>query len=231
MDEREGAMDELEGKRVLLLSSGGPDSACAAKLVQEHGAGNVAALYLKSGNLADEQEIAAAKEMCADLGIPMNVVDISDAVAAIGGGALMRHAGSRLVDFGPAIMMSLAVGYAMSWDFDYVAVGLHADDSDAGSQYKPEYIKQFNALVDLAGPRTPRVIAPLIGLRKFQVIHKAHSLGVNLAQTWSCTGSGPIQCGGCGACLARKNAFAEAGVDDPTVYGDRTESSATVRGV
>jgi 7-cyano-7-deazaguanine synthase len=229
MHEREGTMDQLEGKRVLLLSSGGPDSACAAKMVQEHGAENVAALYLKSGNLADEQEIAAAKEMCASLGIPMNVVDISDAVAAIGGGALMRHAGSRLVDFGPAIMMSLAVGYAMSWDFDYVAVGLHKDDSEAGPQYRPEYIEQFNALVDLAGPRTPRVVAPLIGLRKFQVIERANSLGVDLAETWSCTGGGATQCGACGACLARKNAFAEAGLVDPTVYAERAESSATVR--
>ncbi len=43
-------------------------------------------------------------------------------------------------------------------------------------------------------------------------------LGVDFARTWSCYKGGAIHCGKCGTCGERREAFAQAGVADPTVY-------------
>lgn len=211
-------MAEFEGRKVLLLSSGGPDSATAARLVEESGAENVGALFLRSGNPADEQEIKRAKEMCAELGIGFRVVDISDAVSALGGGALMRHAGARLIEFGPAVMHSIAIAYAHRIGADLVAIGLHRDDAEAGPQYTAAYLEQLNVLARLTHPSAPQVVAPLIGMRKHEVFAEALRLGVDFARTRSCIRAGEAHCGKCPACEARAQAFADAGIDDPTLY-------------
>lgn len=50
------------------------------------------------------------------------------------------------------------------------------------------------------------------------------SLGVEFSETWTCyEGDGHLHCGECGACVERKEAFASAGVADPTYY--KTEES------
>jgi 7-cyano-7-deazaguanine synthase len=41
---------------------------------------------------------------------------------------------------------------------------------------------------------------------------------VDFARTWSCYKGGAIHCGKCGTCVERREAFAQAGVVDPTVY-------------
>ena len=46
----------------------------------------------------------------------------------------------------------------------------------------------------------------------------ARELGVDLGRTWSCYKGGARHCGRCGTCVERREAFAEAGLPDPTVY-------------
>ncbi|WP_080518699.1 7-cyano-7-deazaguanine synthase [Rhizobium leguminosarum] len=62
------------------------------------------------------------------------------------------------------------------------------------------------------------VEAPFAGLTKSGVIKLADSSGVDLKDTWSCGMNGPIQCGACPSCVARKTAFVDAGVVDTTNY-------------
>jgi 7-cyano-7-deazaguanine synthase len=46
-------------------------------------------------------------------------------------------------------------------------------------------------------------------------------LAVPFATTWSCYKGGERHCGRCGTCVERLEAFAIAGVADPTEYSDR----------
>jgi 7-cyano-7-deazaguanine synthase len=55
-------------------------------------------------------------------------------------------------------------------------------------------------------------------MTKAQIAGRGAELGVDFAQTWSCYVGGEIHCGECGTCVERREAFAEAGVTDPTVY-------------
>ena len=47
------------------------------------------------------------------------------------------------------------------------------------------------------------------------------SLGVDFSKTWSCYKGGAVHCGKCGTCVERREAFALAGLVDPTVYAER----------
>jgi 7-cyano-7-deazaguanine synthase len=69
------------------------------------------------------------------------------------------------------------------------------------------------------------IVAPFAALHKHDVIHLAASLGVPLDLTLSCmrpelTGDSllPRHCGLCSKCRERRDAFAAAGVPDPTSY-------------
>ena len=63
-----------------------------------------------------------------------------------------------------------------------------------------------------------QVIRPFIAMTKAQIARRGHELGVDFAQTWSCYKGGERHCGRCGTCVERREAFALAGIPDPTVY-------------
>jgi 7-cyano-7-deazaguanine synthase len=55
-------------------------------------------------------------------------------------------------------------------------------------------------------------------MTKAQIVKRGLELGVPFASTWSCYRGLTVHCGRCPACIARREAFAEAGVTDPTIY-------------
>ena len=62
------------------------------------------------------------------------------------------------------------------------------------------------------------MIRPFILERKEDIALAGLKLGVDFAQTWSCYKGGIKHCGRCGTCVERKEAFALAGLEDPTDY-------------
>ena len=65
--------------------------------------------------------------------------------------------------------------------------------------------------------------APLIGLRKAQIIRKGIELGLDYSITHSCYDPVPDgrACGICDSCILRKKGFQIAGIPDPTLYADK----------
>ena len=63
-----------------------------------------------------------------------------------------------------------------------------------------------------------RIIAPFIDKTKAEIVQIGAGLEVPYANTWSCYQGGELHCGVCGTCVERKEAFALAGVTDPTTY-------------
>ncbi len=62
------------------------------------------------------------------------------------------------------------------------------------------------------------LLRPFIQLDKAGIAKLGASLGVDYAQTWSCYKGHDVHCGRCGTCVERIEAFALAGIADPTVY-------------
>jgi len=65
-----------------------------------------------------------------------------------------------------------------------------------------------------------RIHTPLMPLDKAAIIRLGVSLGVDYGLTHSCYDPAPDggACGGCDACVLRRNGFLAAGVTDPTRY-------------
>jgi 7-cyano-7-deazaguanine synthase len=64
--------------------------------------------------------------------------------------------------------------------------------------------------------------APFATLHKSDVVRKGIELGVPLELTLSCMQpKDGLHCGKCSKCRERRDAFREAGVEDPTTYRER----------
>ena len=105
-------------------------------------------------------------------------------------------------------------------DFAGVFIGAHAEDAFnwAYPDCTPEFFGAMANAIYTGTYYTVRAQAPLLSLSKAQVIEWGTNLGVNWANTWSCYAGGEEHCGTCPTCLARKQAFIDARVTDPTVY-------------
>ena len=66
-----------------------------------------------------------------------------------------------------------------------------------------------------------KLLRPFIALNKGQIAATGAKLGVDFARTWSCYKGGEIHCGKCGTCVERREAFAQAGLVDPTFYASK----------
>ena len=76
----------------------------------------------------------------------------------------------------------------------------------------------LNVQIYIGSYHRVRVRAPLIELTKAQVIGLGHQMDVPYELTWSCYKGEELHCGTCPTCRARKQAFEDAGVPDPTQY-------------
>jgi 7-cyano-7-deazaguanine synthase len=123
------------------------------------------------------------------------------------------------------ILLSLALGWAEVLEARHLFVGANAVDYSGYPDCRPEYLRAFEALANLATKaavegRRIEVRAPLIDLPKAKIVQLALELGVDPATTVTCYQPDPDAraCGACDACRIRKAGFAAAGVPDSTRY-------------
>ena len=83
----------------------------------------------------------------------------------------------------------------------------------------PDFFQAMGRALSLGLAHPIEIDAPLSTLHKADVIRKAVALGVPLELTLSCMQpANGLHCGRCSKCRERRDAFREAGVDDPTAY-------------
>ncbi|MGW1071564.1 7-cyano-7-deazaguanine synthase QueC [Streptomyces sp. NPDC002537] len=119
-----------------------------------------------------------------------------------------------------AIMANVAVGIAAARRASIVALGIHAGDHAVYPDCRPEFLDALRTCVARAldGLHTPRVEAPFVNRSKTEIAALADVLGAPLHLSWSCYRGGERHCGTCGTCTERREAFADAGLADPTEY-------------
>ena len=105
-------------------------------------------------------------------------------------------------------------------DLVWIYFGAHAEDAEnwAYPDCTPEFIGAMSNAIYIGTYRSVRVVVPFAYSSKGDIIHKGTQLGVPYEDTWSCYKGLEKHCGTCPTCLARKQAFIEAGVTDPTEY-------------
>lgn len=224
-------------KPAVVLLSGGLDSTTVLALAKAAGFTPVclSIAYGQRHSVELERSRAVAKAM----GVRDHRV-VSVDLRAIGGSALTdsievpKHddvsqvTADIPVTYVPArntIFLGLALGLAEAVGSTDLFIGVNAVDYSGYPDCRPEFIRAFEALANLAtraGVEGKRftVHVPLAGMSKAEVIRAGVAAGVDYALTHSCydpTLEG-LACGRCDSCLLRKKGFVEAGVVDPTRY-------------
>jgi 7-cyano-7-deazaguanine synthase len=121
------------------------------------------------------------------------------------------------------IFLSIALAYAETIDADTITIGVTAADYSGYPDCRPEFIKQFQRVINIATKktiqgRTITLSAPLLLLSKDEIIKKGINLNVPFEKTWSCYQGWEKACGICDACLLRLKGFKNAGKPDPLLY-------------
>lgn len=126
------------------------------------------------------------------------------------------------------ILLALALGWAEVLGAQHIFVGANAVDYSGYPDCRPEYLRAFEALANLATKaavegRRIEVRGPLVDLPKAAIVRLAVELGVDAADTVTCyqPDTGGRACGACDACRIRKAGFEAAGLADPTRYQPR----------
>ena len=225
-------MSETETRAVVLLS-GGLDSATVLAMARAEGYA-CHALSLDYGQ-RHRAELAAARRVAFALGaVEHKVLPLS--LDAIGGSALtdtsiaVPEAGGEgiPVTYVPArntVFLALALGWAEVLDSTELYVGVNAVDYSGYPDCRPAFIEAFQRLANLATKAGVegglfRVHAPVIQMRKAEIIRAGAGLGVDYALTVSCyqADAEGTACGVCDSCRLRAEGFHAAGIPDPTRY-------------
>ena len=211
----------------LILLSGGPDSATLAAWAKINGHDNLKALYLQAGHVTDQKEIESADKTAAALGSQLEIIDVASMVSALGSQRLLIHSEASIMPFGNAIVLSMAVTYALKVKASSILVALHYDDASESNEYSREFINRIEKLAQWTQGDI-NILTPFINMRKHEVFKLGHDLGVDYSKTWSCVRPGEVHCGYCGACRARSKAFADIQKRDPTIYKQSVMALASV---
>ena len=119
-------------------------------------------------------------------------------------------------------MLSIAAGYAESNGAEALVIAAHAGDHAIYPDCREQFMGAMADAIRLGTYAGIDILRPCIRMTKAEIARRAHELGVDLSQTWSCYKGGEIHCGTCGTCVERREAFILAGIPDPTVYADNS---------
>ncbi len=232
--------ESVDSTAVVLLS-GGIDSTTVLAIAKSEGFA-IHALTFRYGQ-RHSSEVEAAKRIARHAGVrEHHVVDID--LTVFGGSALTSDipvpkdrdlepgaisASEIPVTYVPGrntIFLSYAVALAEVVESSNIFIGVNALDYSGYPDCRPEYIRAFEKMSNLAtrtgveGKTRLLIRTPLISLTKAAIIRLGASLGVDYSETTSCydPGSSGEACGRCDACQLRLKGFAEAGMEDPIDY-------------
>ena len=217
--------------KAIVLMSGGMDSCVTAAIAARNDP--VAALHISYGQLTEARERRAFDEICDFFQIRQRLVVDQSYLGRIGGSALtdpeiaLREADleapgipASYVPFRNAHFLSVAVSWAEVTGAGKIYIGAVEPDSSGYPDCRPEYYRIFNRLIE-AGTRPEthiEIIAPLIHLRKHEIVKKGIELDAPFHLSWSCYRNSGEACGTCDSCALRLRAFDQAGVEDAIPY-------------
>lgn len=223
--------------KAIVLLSGGLDSATTLAIAQDAGY----AAYALSFRYGQRHaiEIAAAEAIAQRMRVERHLVMDID-LRQFGGSALtaeipvpksqsVEAIGQAIpITYVPArntVFLSLALAWAETVGAADIFLGVNALDYSGYPDCRPEYLAAFQQLANLAtkaaceGTCPITIHAPLIDMRKAEILRRGLNLGVDYALTTSCYDPiGRAACGKCDACLLRRRGFAEIGIPDPIPY-------------
>lgn len=216
-------------KKVVVIYSGGMDSLTAlywsmAKYKE------VKAISFNYGQ-KHKKELDYAKQVCKELKLEHKIVDLTVLTELLSssltderevpeGHYTDETMRSTVVPNRNAIMLNIAIAWAVSIGFNTVITGVHSGDHAIYPDCRREFISAINTCSQLATKDygDVEVIAPFVEITKSEIVNIGGILQVPFEKSWSCYKGGELHCGKCGTCVERKEAFKLLKINDPTKY-------------
>ncbi len=220
-------------KKAIVLLSGGLDSTTTLAIAQSKGY-TCYALSFRYGQ-RHSVELAAAKNVAQVLKVVEHKIFDID-LSVFKGSALTddnidipkSSAAGIPVTYVPArntVFLSISLAWAEVLQIQDIFIGVNAVDYSGYPDCRPEYIKAYQSMANLAtkaGIEGQKLVihTPLISLSKAEIIKLGNDLGVDYSLTVSCYSADEQgrACGMCDSCQFRKQGFIDAGIADPTLY-------------
>lgn len=207
----------------LTVLSGGLDSTATLARMLVHGDGAEPLAIAFDYGQTHRVELEAAQAVADEMNVPLKLVDVRGLLA---GGSLLGEGEIPDGHYADETMKSTVV-HARNMLFASIAVslagpggevwlGVHGGDHHIYPDCRPTFWEPYREAVLAA--YDVRVQTPFLFGDKADVVTAGAALGAPLHLTWSCYKGGSVQCGTCGTCTERREAFRVAGVPDRTEY-------------
>lgn len=214
-------------KDAILILSGGMDS---TTLLHEYKDRIAMAVTFDYGSNHNAREIKCARINCEMLDIPHIVIPLqfmgqyfkssllAGADAIPEGHYADDNMRSTVVPFRNGIMLAVACGLAESNGLRFVMIANHGGDHAIYPDCRAPFIDAMSQAMQHGTYDGITIFAPYTNISKADIARRGKKLGVDYALTYSCYKGGEKHCGKCGTCVERKEALADAGIEDPTAY-------------
>lgn len=214
-------------KDSIIVVSGGMDS---VTLMHEYKERIALAVTFDYGSNHNAREIECARRQCGLLGIEHIVIPLefmgryfkssllSGAADIPEGHYDDDNMKSTVVPFRNGIMLAVACGLAESRGLKHVLIANHGGDHAIYPDCRSGFVKAMDKAMQEGTYEGVTLLAPYTDMTKAEIAMRGTRLGVDYSLTYSCYKGGEKHCGRCGTCDERKEAFALAGIQDPTQY-------------
>lgn len=214
-------------KDSVIIVSGGMDS---ITLLYDRKAEIALGISFDYGSKHNAKEIPLAKMHCERLGIKHITIELGFMQKYFQSSLLQggedipeghyadENMKSTVVPFRNGIMLSIAAGIAESNGLKKVLIANHGGDHAIYPDCRPEFINAMSVATKAGTYVDVEVVGPYTNITKSDIARRGKELGLDYSETWSCYKGGEVHCGKCGTCVERKEALAEAGITDTTIY-------------
>ncbi len=216
------------GDKALVLLSGGLDSATCLYWATHKFSVVYAITFNYHGRLQNEKRAAAKLAKAAGVAdfIQVDLPFVKE-VSDFHGGKFITGDGdsanlwSSYVPARNMMFYSIAAHHAEFLGVRWIIGGHNRHDVQFFKDSSKDYIEKMNFLLKrgclLCNGRAYKIVLPLAGMRRREIIKLAMRLDAPVALTWSCHKKGRRHCGKCYACKQRLEAFASLGMSDPAI--------------
>ena len=190
----------------------------------------VGAISFDYGSKHNHKEIAYATWHCGHLDVWHEVVSLPF-VNELFASDLLKSGGEipdghyeeenmkrTVVPFRNGIMLAIACGVAESREAESLIIAAHSGDHAIYPDCREPFMQAMAAAMREGTYARIELMRPFIDTDKTGIAKMGHELGIDFGKTWSCYKGGDKHCGTCGTCVERREAFINAGLNDPTVY-------------
>ncbi len=226
------------GKIAVVLLSGGLDSMVTSAIAMEQGF-RVNALTVDYGQrhvceLQSADVIARKLGIARHIKLPLDLrqfgasaltADIDVPKTGVGDDIPVTYVPARNLLF-----LSLTTAFAESSGASDIFIGVNALDYSGYPDCRPEFIASFAETARLGTKQGSEgqpfsIHAPLQHMTKAEIARECARLDLDPSWSWSCYDPAPEgkACGLCDSCRLRLKGFAEAGVEDTTVYARKPD--------